>query len=48
MLNLHYCNLSDDCYTCRVPFCPYEKLDDYVQDECADNYDDEEDQDDGW
>lgn len=25
---LHNCKLSDDCYRCQVPFCPYEKLDD--------------------
>ena len=42
---MHYCQLSDDCYKCNVPFCPYEK---YGQDWTDDSYsgwDDGEDED---
>lgn len=30
-MNMHYCDLFGDCYSCPVPFCPYEKLDDGTQ-----------------
>jgi hypothetical protein len=41
----HYCDLSPDCGTCKVPFCPYEKWEDYGQD---DEYEEEyEEQDEG-
>lgn len=49
-MDMHYCDIFTDCYRCPVPFCPYEKLDDWGQDEHGqiDEVMDEEDEDEGW
>jgi hypothetical protein len=49
-MDMHYCDIFSDCYRCPVPFCPYEKLDDWgqdVQDE-TDEEDLDEDEEEGW
>lgn len=46
---MHYCKLHDDCYTCPVPFCPYEKLEDGTDAGwAADEEDVDEDDEEGW
>lgn len=47
-MDMHYCDIFTDCYHCPVPFCPYEKLEDWGQD--GQDEMDEEDVDDekGW
>ena len=50
-MTMHYCKLSDDCYHCQIPFCPYEKLEDRMEagweDYPEEEYDDD-DEDEGW
>jgi hypothetical protein len=49
-MDMHYCDIFSECYHCPVPFCPYEKLDDWEQD-WQDEIDDEdldEDEEEGW
>lgn len=45
-MNMHYCKLAPDCNWCNVPFCPYEKMEDDIEDEeiMAAILDDEEDE----
>ena len=31
-MNLHYCKLAPDCNWCSVKHCPYEKLEDDMED----------------
>ncbi len=46
---MHYCDLHDDCNTCKLPFCPYEKLDSWGQDDGWDEIDDADvDENEGW
>ena len=50
-MDMHYCDIFGDCNRCPVPFCPFEKLDDWEQEgpEMDDEPEiEEEDQDDGW
>lgn len=48
---MHYCDIFTDCFHCPVPFCPYEKLDDWVAADTAEEMriiEGEEDEDEGW
>jgi hypothetical protein len=50
-MDMHYCDIFSDCYHCPVPFCPYEKLEDWGQDGYTvddEQEDEEEDQEEGW
>ena len=49
-MDMHYCDIFSECFHCPVPFCPYEKLEDWGQDG-QDEIDDEdldEDEEEGW
>ena len=50
MEDFHYCDIFSDCYRCPVPFCPYEKLEGWDREpvEVEEEFEEEEDQDDGW
>lgn len=29
-MNMHYCNIFDNCAQCPAPYCPHEKLDEMI------------------
>lgn len=55
-MDMHYCDLFDNCAQCPAPYCPYEKMDEMIDIPFSEDEDDEDelieamydDEDDGW